>query len=105
MCVRVCECLYLHDELVEPLGGLHQVLLSELASALRGLQASADLLHLPVQQGETTFLQAVLLPQGLVLTAVLIHLHLQVLGEGGRGTEDEGGDYNIHLNESGRRGM
>lgn len=70
---------YLHADLTEPLRGVHQFLLNLFACPLGGLQRSPQLLHLPLHEAQSSLLQAVLLPQLVVLTGVLVHLHLQVL--------------------------
>lgn len=70
---------YLDMELIVTLSDLHQLLLHEFAWALRGLQPTADLLHLRLEQAEAALLQAILLPQLIVMTGILVHLHLHIL--------------------------
>ncbi|KAG9343014.1 hypothetical protein JZ751_015232 [Albula glossodonta] len=85
--------VYLHVELIVTLGDLHQLLLNELAGALGGLQPAAHLLDFGLHQAEAPLLQAVLLPQLLVLTGVLVHLHLHVLQAAARGRASQPHNY------------
>lgn len=71
----------LHADLTEPLCGVHQLLLNLFPGPLGRLQASSQLLHLCLHEAQAALLEAVLLPQLLVLPRVLVHLHLQILDE------------------------
>lgn len=72
---------HVHVDLTEPLRGVHQLLLYLFAGPLGRLQASPQLLHLPLHEAQAPLLEAVLLPQLIVVTGVLVHLHLQILEE------------------------
>ena len=77
----VVSATHLHVELTEPLCGVDQFLLDLFPGPLGRLQASSQLLHLSLHEAQPSLLEAVLLPQLVVLTGVLVHLHLQILGE------------------------
>lgn len=72
---------HLHVDFTEPLCDVNQLLLDLLAGPLRRLQASSQLLHLRLHEAQTALLETVLLPQLIMLTGVLVHLHLQILHE------------------------
>lgn len=71
----------MHVDLTEPLCDIHQLLLYLFSGPLGSFQASSQLLHLPLHQTQAALLETVLLPQLVVLTGVLVHLHLQILEE------------------------
>lgn len=79
--MQLCSASYLHADLIEPLRHVHQLLLDLFAGPLGCLQASSQLLHLSLHQAHTPLLEAVLLPQLVMQSGVLVHLNLQILDE------------------------